>query len=75
MNKADGQRSTKQSSGLIDLLVEYRIKLDAMEHVLKEINPLVHEFYVGTIENLQAKNTAELRKAITRRLDSEPAEG
>ena len=30
------------------------MKLDALEHVLKETNPLVHELYLGTIENLQA---------------------
>jgi len=28
---------------VIDLLVESRIKLDALEHLLKETNPLVHE--------------------------------
>jgi hypothetical protein len=33
-------------------LVEHRIKLDALEHVLKETNALVHELYLGTIENL-----------------------
>jgi len=40
-------------------LVERWIKLDALEHVLKETNPLVHELFLGTIENLQAQEAAE----------------
>ncbi|MGA2695360.1 MAG: hypothetical protein ABSE92_04830 [Terriglobales bacterium] len=68
MNQPDSRESTDISSRLIDLLVEYRIKLDAMEHVLKEINPLVHELYLGTIENLQAKKTAELKRILSAKL-------
>ena len=55
MSKAAGQTSTNNLSSVVDLLVEHRIKLDALEHVLKETNPLLHEFYLGTIENLRAK--------------------
>lgn len=43
MSKAAGQPSTNALSRGVDLLVEHRIKLDALEHVLKETNPLVHE--------------------------------
>jgi hypothetical protein len=39
--------------------VEPGIKLDALEYALKEINLLVHELDLGTIENLQAQKTAE----------------
>lgn len=56
-------------------MVEHRIKLDALEHVLRETNPLVHEFYPGTIENLRAQEAAELKKALTVRLKSQLSEG
>jgi hypothetical protein len=36
MSKAAGQPSTNAFSRVVDLLVEHRIKLDALEHVLKE---------------------------------------
>jgi hypothetical protein len=75
MSKTAGQPSTNTLSGIVDLLVEHKIKLDAMEHVLKETNPLAHELYLGTIENLRAQRTAELKKVLTVRLKSELSEG
>jgi hypothetical protein len=75
MSKAAGQQSTNTLSRVVDLLVEHRIKLDALEYVLKETNPLVHELYLGTIENLQAQKTAELKKVLTVRLKSKLSEG
>ena len=71
MNKRVGQLSPIPSSRVIDLFVEHRIKLDALEYVLKETNPLVHELYVGAIENLQAKKAAELKRVVARMLESE----
>ena len=68
--KAAEQPSTTTLSKVVDLLVEQAIKIDALESVLKEINPLVHEFYLGTIENLQAQKTAQLKRLITLRLKS-----
>jgi hypothetical protein len=68
MNKAPGQPSPNALCRVVDLLVEHTIKLDALDHVLKETNPLVHEFYLGTIENLQAQKKAELKKVLTVRL-------
>lgn len=59
-------------SRVIDLLVENRIKLDALEYVLKETNPPVHELYLGTIENLQAQKAAEVKRVLTRTLKSKP---
>jgi hypothetical protein len=59
---------------VIDLLVESRIKLDALEHVLKETNPLVHEFYLGTIENLRAHKAEEVNRVLTQTLKSKPTE-
>jgi hypothetical protein len=74
MSKAAGQQSTNTLSRVVDLLVEHRIKLDALEYVLKETNPLVHELYLGTIENLQAQKTAKVNRAPTRTLKSKPTE-
>ena len=78
MSKAAGQPSTNSLSGivgLVDLLVEHKIKIDALEHVLKETNPLVHELYLGTIEKLRAQKAAELKKVLTVRLTSKLSEG
>jgi len=55
MSKTAGHPPANTLSRVVDLLVEHKIKLDALEHVLKETNPLVHEFYLGTIENLRAQ--------------------
>jgi len=74
MGKAAGQPSANTLGRLVDLLVEHKIKLDALEHVLKETNPLVHEFYLGTIENLQAHNAAEVNRVLTQTLESQPTE-
>ncbi len=70
MSKGGGQPSTNTLSRVVDLLVEQRIKLDALEYVLKETNPLVHEFYLGTIENLRAQKGAEVDRVLTQVLKS-----
>jgi len=74
MSKADSQPPTNTLSTVVDLLVEHKIKLDAVEHVLKEINPIVHEFYLGTIENLRAQRAAELKKVLAVKLKSNLSE-
>ena len=74
MSKAAGQRSTNSLGRVVDLLVEQRIKLAALEHVLKETNPLMHEFYLGTIENLRAQKAAEVRQVLTQTLKPQPSE-
>ena len=74
MSKAAGLPPTDTLSRVVDLLVEHRIKLDALEHVLKETNPLVHEFYLGTIANLQAQKAAELNRVLTQTLKPKPPE-
>jgi hypothetical protein len=75
MSKAAGQPSTNTLSRVFDLLVEHRIRLDALEQVLKETNPVAHELYLGTIENLQVQRTAKLKKVLTGRLKSKLSEG
>ena len=75
MGKAAGQPSTSAFSRVVDILVEHRIKLDALEHVLKETDPLIHDLYLGTIENLRAKKTEELKTVLTVMLKSKLSEG
>jgi hypothetical protein len=72
--QAAGKESTRTLGRVVDLLAEYRIKLDALEYVLRETNPPVHELYLGTIENLQAQKTAEVNRVFTRSLKSKLTE-
>jgi hypothetical protein len=74
MSKATGQPPMNAFSRVVDLLVEHRIRLDALEHVLKETNPLAHELYLGTIENLQAQKAGEVHQVLTQMLQSQPSE-
>jgi len=70
MNKATGQPSMNALREVIDLWVESRIKLDALESVLKEINPLLHERYLGEIEYLKERNASVLKRALTECLEA-----
>jgi hypothetical protein len=74
MSKAAGLPSPIALSTVVDLLVEQKIKLDALERVLQETNPLMHEFYLGTIENMKAERAVELGRALTQSLESKPAD-
>jgi hypothetical protein len=74
MSRSPGQQSTNTLRSVVDLLVEQRVKLDALEHVLKETNPLVHELYLGAIENLQVQKTAELNRLLTQTFRSKRTE-
>jgi hypothetical protein len=75
MSKVASQPSTNTLSCVVDLLVKHGIKIDALEHVLKETNPPAHELYLGTIEDLRAKRAAELKKVLTVKLKSKLSEG
>jgi hypothetical protein len=70
MSKAADQPLTNTLSSVVDLLVEHKIKLDALEYVLKETNPLAHELYLGMMENLQTQKTVEFKKVLAGRLKS-----
>jgi hypothetical protein len=74
MSRAGGQPSTDTLNRVVDLLVEHEIKLDALEHVMKGTNPLVHEFYLGTIEKWRAQKPAKVHQALAQMLESRPAE-
>ena len=75
MKQAAGQGSNNDLSRVVDLLVEQRIKLDALEQILKETNPLMHEFYLGTIENLRDQKAAEVRQVLTQTVNPQRSEG
>ena len=75
MSKAAGQPLPNALRKVVDLLVESRIRIDALEQILVKTNPVAYELYLGTIENLQAQKTAELKKVLTVRLKSKLSEG
>jgi hypothetical protein len=74
MSKVAVQPPTNTLGSVVDLLVEHMIKLDALERVLKETNPLAHDLYLGTIKNLRAQRAAEVNRVLTQTLESQPAE-
>ena len=65
MSRATGQPSTSALGEVVDLLVESRIKLDALDNVLKEINPLLHERYLGETEVVRDRKASALKQAFT----------
>ncbi|HTS08273.1 MAG TPA: hypothetical protein VMP68_29220 [Candidatus Eisenbacteria bacterium] len=64
MSRVTGQPSMKALGEVVDLLVESQIKLDALENVVKEINPLLHERYLGEIEVVKKRKASELKRAL-----------
>jgi hypothetical protein len=59
---------------VVDLLVESRIRIDAMEQILVKTNPVAYELYLGTIKNLRAQKTAEVNRELTQTIESQPTE-
>jgi hypothetical protein len=74
MSKAAGQPSANVLTRVVDLLIESRIRIDAMEQILVKTNPVAYELYLGTIENLQAQKTAEVNRVLGQTLKLKPAE-
>ena len=64
MSKIAGQSLPNALIRVVDLLVESRIRIDAMEQILVKTNPVAYELYLGAIENLQAQKTAEVKKYL-----------
>ena len=58
----------------IDLLVESRIRIDAMEQILVKTNSVAYELYLGMIENLRVHKAEEVNRVLTQRLKSKPTE-
>ena len=65
MSRATGQASMNILGEVVDLLVDNRIKFDALENVLKEINPLLHERYLGEVEVVKERKASALKQALT----------
>jgi hypothetical protein len=74
MSKAAGQPLPNALIKVVDLLVESRIRIDAMEQILVKTNPVAYELYLGTIENLRAQKAAEVNRVLAQTLESQPAE-
>jgi hypothetical protein len=72
MSKASGQPLPNALSRVVDLLVESRFRIDAMEQILVKTNPVAYELYLGMIENLQAQKTTEVNRVLTQTLKSKP---
>jgi hypothetical protein len=75
MSKAADQPLPNAFIKVVDLLVESRIRIDAMEQIMVKTNPVAYEFYLGTIENLRAQKAAELKKTLTVELKSKLRKG
>lgn len=65
MSRATGQASMNVFGAVVDLLVDSRIRFDAFENVLREINPLLHERYLGEIEVVKERKASALKQALT----------
>ena len=74
MSKAASEPLTNPLKEVVDLLVESRIRIDAMEQILVKTNPVVYELYLGAIENLQAQKTTDVNRVLTQTLQSKPTE-
>ena len=74
MSKATGQPSANVLAKVVDLLIESRIRIDAMEQILVKTNPVAYELYLGMIENLRAQKAAEVNRVLGQTLKLKPAE-
>jgi hypothetical protein len=74
MSKVAGQPLPNALIKVVDLLVESRIRIDAMEQILVKTNSVAYELYLGLIENLRAQTAAEINQVLTQTPESQPAE-
>jgi hypothetical protein len=74
MSKAASQPFENALMKVVDLLVESRIRIDAMEQIVVKTNPVAYDLYLGMIENLRAKKAAEVNRVLTQALKSKPNE-
>ena len=70
MNKAAVELLMNTLDEIIGLSVEGRIKLEALEHVQENSNPLLHAEYLGEVENLKEQRTFQLNPATIADLKS-----
>jgi hypothetical protein len=74
MSRVAGQPLPNALIKVVDLLVESRIRIDAMEQILVKTNSVDYELYLGLIENLRAQTAAEINQVLTQTPKSQPAE-
>ena len=74
MSKTTGQPLPNVLTKVVDLLVESRIRIDAMEQILVKTNPVAYELYLGMTENLRAQKAAEVNRLLTQTIESRPIE-
>ena len=70
MSKAAGQPLPNALIKVVDLLIESRIRIDAMEQILVKTNPVAYDLYLGTIKNLQRQKEAEVNRVLTQTHES-----
>jgi hypothetical protein len=71
MSKAADQPLPNALIKLVDLLIESRIRIDAMEQILVKTNPVAEALYLGMIENLQRQKEAEVNRVLAQTLESQ----
>ena len=74
MSKAAGQPLANVLSEMVDLLVESRIRIDAMERIVVKTNSVAYALYLDTIENLRRHKAEEVNRVLTQTLKSKPTE-
>jgi hypothetical protein len=74
MSKVGCQSLPNALIKVVDLLVESRIRIDAMEQILVKTNAVAYELYLDTIENLQTQKAAEVTRILTQTLKSRSTE-
>ena len=74
MSKAAGQPLPNALSKVVDLLVESRIRIDAMEQILVKTNSVAYALYLGMIEDLQRQKEAEVNRVLAQTIESKPTE-
>jgi hypothetical protein len=74
MSKAAGQPLPNALSKVVDLLIESRIRINAMEQILVKTNSVAYALYLGMIEDLQRQKEAEVNRVLAQTLESQPAE-
>jgi hypothetical protein len=72
MSKAAGQPLPNALTKIVDLLVESRIRIDAMEQILVKSNSVAYPLYLGMIESLQRQKAAEVNRVLTKTPKSKP---
>lgn len=74
MGKAAGQTLPNSLVNVVDLLVENRIRIDAMEQLLVKTNSIAYDLYLRMIENLQAQKEIEVNRVLRQTVKSKGGE-